>query len=123
MGRATINNRTQVTTFRPKHSKPKSAAIVLESTLKHLRLDKKIKQYQNFEYWPEVVGEQIAAIAYPEKIMGNKILVVRVIDAAWIQELTFMKTEFLEKLRAVCKNVYFEDIRFLSGNPRQFKDK
>lgn len=103
--------------------KPTAAGAVIEATFGRLRLTKKVKQYENLALWPEIVGEGLAKISYPEQILSNKILVVRVIDAAWIQELAFKKEEILEKFRTMGKNIYFEDIRFISGNPKDFKSK
>ena len=109
--------------MRKNSRKPASAGVILDATLGHLHLKKKVKQYENLQLWPEIVGEGLAKISFPEQILGNKILVVRVIDAAWIQELAFKKEEILEKFRTMCKNVYFEDIRFVSGNPKDFNNK
>ncbi|MCC6932344.1 MAG: DUF721 domain-containing protein [Deltaproteobacteria bacterium] len=108
-------------TFR--HRKPQSAADILTNTFKHLHIEKKLKQYENFHYWPEIVGQTIAGVTKPEKILNKKILVVRVIDSVWLQELSFKKNEYLTKLNKVSDNVYFEDIRFICGNPKQFQEK
>ena len=103
--------------------RPATAGAIIDATFGRLHLTKKLKQYESFEFWPEIVGEGLAKISYPEQILSNKILVVRVIDAAWIQELAFKKEEILEKFRNKCKNIYFEDIRFISGNPKDFNNK
>lgn len=100
-----------------------AAGAIIDATFQRLRLKKKLKQYENFQLWPQIVGQELAKISYPEKILGNKILVVRVIDPAWTQELAFKKEEILEKYRMMCKNVYFEDLHFVSGNPKDFNDK
>lgn len=106
-----------------RHSKPQLAADILSRTFKRLHITKKIKQYQSFQYWPDVVGEDISRIAKPERILNKNILVVRVIDAAWVQELSFRKNEYLTKLNNLNENVYFEDIRFICGNPQQFSER
>lgn len=99
--------------------KPATAANVLSSTLKALRLDKKAEEYSAFPYWKEVVGEDIARVAVPEKIIRGKILVIRVADAVYAQELSLQKNQLLDKLHCLKKGALFEDIRFVSGSPKQ----
>lgn len=109
--------------YQSKYRKPKSVADILESTFKHLHISKQLKKYESFQHWPEVVGDDLAKVAYPEKISGNKILVVRVLNSTWAQELTFKKNEILEKMNNLSNNVYLEDVRFLIGDPKLFTNK
>ena len=102
-------------------SAPKSAADVLDSTFKHLHLKTKVEQYAAFPHWPEVVGPEISEVAVPEKILSGKILVVRVLDAAWAQELTLHKAQILEKVNSFGAGALIEDLRFVTGNPQAFK--
>ena len=113
---------TPNTSFRagPK-SAPKSAAAVLDSTFKHLHLKNKVEEYAAFPHWPEVVGAEVSQVAIPEKIISGKILVVRVLDAAWAQELTLQKAQILEKVNSFGAGALIEDLRFVTGNPQAFK--
>ncbi len=106
--------------FRPKNSKPKSSGDILDSVLKYHRLEKKLEEYSAFPYWEELVGSEIAKVAIPEKIIAGKVLVVRVADAVWAQELAFRKPEFIEKLVGLQTGALIQDIRFVTGNPRDF---
>ncbi len=107
--------------YRPKNKAPKSVASVLERTLGAYRLDKKLEQYAAFPDWPEIVGQEIAAVAIPEKIIRGKTLVVRVQDAVWAQELSMMKKDILERIFEYGSGALIEDIRFATGSPSNFE--
>lgn len=107
--------------FRPRTSAPKDASSILSSALKHLHIEKKIEKYAAFPHWPEIVGPDIAAVAVPQRIIQDKILVVLVKDAVWAQELSLQKTEILEKLRGFDAGALIEDIRYTTGSPRDFE--
>ncbi|MBI3610768.1 MAG: DUF721 domain-containing protein [Nitrospirae bacterium] len=51
------------------------------------------------ERWAEVVGEQLAAHAQPDRIHFRK-LYLSVDSPAWMQELVFLKPMLLEKVNA-----------------------
>lgn len=80
-----------------------------------------MSEYSAFPEWPEIVGAEIAAVAVPEKIVKRKLLVVRVIDAAWTQELSFRKRELLELLSGFGTPI--EDVRFVTGDPISVAEK
>ena len=103
--------------------KPQSVAGILEKTLKYHRLENKLEEYSGFPYWRSVVGEEIAKVAKPEKIISKKILVVRVLDAVYAQELAFEKENIIEKLNALKIGAIFEDIKFIVGDPRSMQEK
>ncbi|MCB0323839.1 MAG: DUF721 domain-containing protein [Bdellovibrionales bacterium] len=91
----------------------------MEKTLAAYRLDKKIEQYSAFPDWPLVVGEDIARVAKPEKILRGNTLVVRVLDAAWAQELSMLKTQLMDSIFEYGLGGTIVDIRFITGSPSQ----
>ena len=97
--------------------KPKEIADLLESTLRAYRIDKKVEEYSGFPFWADAVGAEIARVAVPEKILRRKILVVRVLDAVWAQDLALRKPEILEKIASIMPGMLIEDIKFVTGNP------
>ena len=101
--------------------KPQSIANVLQSTLKKHYLRKKVDEYSALPHWQEIVGEQIAKVAQPEKIIRGKTLVVRVLDAAWSQELSFQKKELLDKVNNFGVGSILEEIQFITGNPEKLQ--
>ena len=98
-----------------------TASAILDRALQHARLQNKIREYAAFPEWETIVGEEIAKVARPEKILRGKILVVRVVDAAWAQELSMQKSMLLDRIFEHKLGATIEDIQFLSGNPKSLK--
>lgn len=107
--------------FKPKSHTPTSVASILQNLVNRKNLKHKISQYENFSSWKDIVGEDLAKISFPEKIISNKILSIKVLDAAWGQEIILNKQEILDKLNREWKNIYFEDLRISVGSPKDFK--
>lgn len=63
---------------------------ILAKVLRRSGLDQKLAKYQFIEFWPQIVGKAIAERAKPEAIR-NKVLIVRVENSSWAQELSFQK--------------------------------
>lgn len=90
---------------------PQAIGTVLDTLLRHLGIEKKVEQYEIFELWNTLVGEQIARVTQVEKI-ENGVLTVRVSAAPWRTELMFRKEEILEKIHNVMHADAIKDIRF-----------
>lgn len=54
----------------------------------------RLAQHAVFLFWPEVVGEEIAAVSRPE-VIRDAVLWVRVADPVWTQQLQFEKNVML----------------------------
>lgn len=94
---------------------PKTIQFVLERVLKRRGLDKKVAQYRFVEHWEEIVGEEIAKRAKPDRIQGS-CLIVRVQSSVWAQELGFLKQVFLSRLKRYLDSPgMINDIRFQVG--------
>ena len=115
---------------------PKSVDAVLENTLRSYRLQGKLNTYSCFKLWPEVVGEQFAKVSFPEKITRGRILVIRVIDPAYAQELALEKQEILQRFFEISVDssvaashspthspAHFEDIRFVVSGPKSIAER
>ena len=110
--RGTISYRSA--RFRKARS-PKPIQDILERVLKRKGLDKKIAQYRFVAHWDEIVGEEIAKRARPDRIQG-RCLVVRVQSSVWAQELGFLKGVFLSRLSKYLDSPgLVTDIRFQVG--------
>ncbi len=69
----------------------------------------RLAQHEVFLAWPEVVGEEIAAVCRPE-VIRDSVLWVRVTDPVWGQQLQFEKTALLEAV-----NNYLQTERKVTG--------
>ena len=104
-----------------RNAAPEAIADILKGALKSHHLEKKVEDYAGFAFWDELVGEEIARVAKPQRIIKGNVLQVCVIDAAWAQELTFMKPTLLDKIHKRSLGAVIEDLVFVTGNPKLFK--
>lgn len=95
---------------------PAKASEILEGFLNQRGIKKKLVQYNVFEIWSDVVGPTIASRTEPRKMQGDT-LVVGVKNAAWANELSFMKPLILKKIKERLPDAVITDIRF-TPNPR-----
>jgi predicted nucleic acid-binding Zn ribbon protein len=70
---------------------------IIRKTVKNLGIEKPIQQYEALQLWPNIVGEKIASVTEPQKILNGK-LFVKVKNAAWRNELVFHRADLLKKL-------------------------
>lgn len=96
---------------------------ILKGALKKRHLTGELEKYEAFPLWEEIVGADIAKIATPEKISRGNVLVVRVLDSIYAQELTLQKTRLLDLLHQAAVGASIQDIKFVAGNPTDFKGK
>lgn len=72
---------------------------ILHRFLREVGIDQSLKRYEALMVWPRVVGEKIAAITEPQRVVNGRIF-VKVKSATWRNELVFYKTEIIEKLNS-----------------------
>ncbi len=77
-------------------------------------LESKLEGYRIWTLWDEIVGEQIAGRAQPDRLR-NRILFIRVSSSTWIQQLQILKPTLLEKIHQIVKGGAIKDIRFSLG--------
>lgn len=58
---------------------------------------RKIAQYSLFAVWDRVVGERISKHAQPVR-MQDRVLIVRVSNSSWMQELRVLKPQLLRQI-------------------------
>ena len=99
--------------------RPSAVGSVVASTLTRIRADKEVDKYISLQRWSDVVGESLAEVTHPEKIVRN-VLYIRVPDNVWVQELSLRKSELLRRLFDQKFGPPLDDIVFLPGDPNQF---
>jgi hypothetical protein len=79
-------------------------------------------QFRIRDMWETIVGLHIAKKASPEGVR-NGILYVNVESSVWMQELTFMKQQILDRIHQTCESSGVKDIRFKLGKiPQGMED-
>jgi predicted nucleic acid-binding Zn ribbon protein len=94
-----------------KKSNAEPIGKLLGDLLNALGLGKKLKQYEAVRVWQDVVGEKIASVATPTKII-NGTLIVKVEKSTWRNELSLLKREIIIKINSALGEEVVKDIRF-----------
>jgi len=83
-----------------KKTAPVPLAEALTSYFRQAGLTKRVQQAGIVEEWAELVGPQIATVTAPDSITPDGVLRVRVVTAAWANELSLMTPKILARLNA-----------------------
>lgn len=94
-----------------RRSSTKSLAAALDEVLDTFSLTK-VREYDAVTRWNEVVGEQIGRVTEAVRI-DKGVLVVRVTNGPWRNELTLMKSSILKKVNDAVGEGKVRDIRFV----------
>jgi hypothetical protein len=89
----------------------------IEDTLKSHELSSALRPYFAKVHWDDVVGPQVAAVTQIESIRsgnddGRHVLVVRVKNGVWANELTLLKGDLLRRLNRALGGQVLSDIHF-----------
>jgi len=94
---------------------------LLDDAFKNSNITSRLKENMVFPLWPSIVGSKIASNTKPERL-ENGVLKVSVSGSAWLQQLTFMKSDILKSYRDFIGSDLIKDIRFYTGNSYKEKD-
>ncbi len=100
---------------RRKQFAPEPTSLLVDQTLRHLRLDETVKGMRAMRAFDDVAGPRIRARARAERLRGHT-LVVRVASSAWSQELHVLSAAILERLRAQPGGEGIAELRFQVGD-------
>ncbi len=100
-----------------KKNQPVKLRTLLQKVIYQKKWQQRMEIHTVFNFWEEVVGSEIASNAQPDIIHG-KILWVEVSGSVWLQQLQYMKHEFLEKINQRLQPAKLDDIRFRTGYRR-----
>jgi len=88
---------------------------VLEKILPSYGLNARLAEWSLKAKWREIVGEQVAAHSQPIRLSFKR-LVVMIDSPAWVQHLTFLKPELIEKLKRSLSGEPITEITFRVGS-------
>jgi predicted nucleic acid-binding Zn ribbon protein len=83
-----------------KKAKPEPVKNVVADYLARRGLSDRVEQAGIIPEWPQLVGDQIAAVTEPRSISANGTLFVAVTTNAWMNELSLLEPELLRSLNA-----------------------
>lgn len=104
--------------MRRRSRKITTLSSAINEALKGLGLYKKYQQHRVWEVWDEVVGGRIASVAQPDRLDFDT-LFVAVSDSIWLQQLSYLQQEVLEKLNRALGRKVINRIYFRLGNPKR----
>jgi predicted nucleic acid-binding Zn ribbon protein len=90
----------------------KSLGNALAELLSGLGIESNVKRHEVIALWPDIAGDRIAAISTAIRVEGQ-ILVVKVDNCTWRNELLYVKQSLLEKISGAVGNNIVKDIRFI----------
>jgi predicted nucleic acid-binding Zn ribbon protein len=92
-------------------SRTKSLGDVIEELIARLGIKKKLHEQDAFVVWDEAVGERIAKIATPTRMLRGT-LIVSVKSGAWRNELSMRKQEIVGRINELLGGEIVKDIKF-----------
>ncbi|HAP40391.1 MAG: DUF721 domain-containing protein [Nitrospira sp.] len=76
-----------------------SFGTILAGVAHRLGLESKLFEARLRRHWPEIVGEPIATHTRPDQLRFKKLYIL-VHNSVWLQQLTFLKPELLDKVNS-----------------------
>ncbi len=92
--------------------RPVRVDALLAQVLQKHGVQKQVERMSLLGLWPEVVGEQLAAVTRVRGV-DESTLLVEVRSSAWIMELSLMKDRFLERVNERLEEAPIERIVFI----------
>ncbi|MDF2774624.1 MAG: hypothetical protein K0S86_4124 [Geminicoccaceae bacterium] len=78
--------------------RPEPIAAVIAQFLEQSGLKGRVEQATVVPEWPQLVGEQIAAVTEPLSVTADGVMFVAVRTHAWMSELSLLEPELLASL-------------------------
>jgi hypothetical protein len=109
-------------TVRPKMPRPVSVSLLLDGAIAGTPLAQRLREGTIWNVWDKAVGEQIAQRAQPVAFRSG-ILTVIVDSPPWMQQLTFMKQQIVEKINTALGEELVQEMYLKAGKPEPQKMK
>ena len=104
---------------RPKRrTEPTAAGTLIESILKRHGVAVTVREHRIVTGWRELVGERVAARAWPDGLKDG-VLFVRVTSSAWMHELSFLRDDVAKRANEMCGGKVVRAVRFHVGGRRR----
>jgi predicted nucleic acid-binding Zn ribbon protein len=97
--------------MKQKKKKETTVGDAIYNFFRSIGAGERFRQNLAIAFWDAVVGDLIAKQTEPVEVR-NGVLIVRVADPVWRQEMLFRKFEFIEKLNEKIGKKAIKDIKF-----------
>jgi predicted nucleic acid-binding Zn ribbon protein len=98
----------------PRRAKPEPLSVAMQPLIDRLDREGHFGIVRLVKAWPEIVGEQIARRTEIASLKFH-LATVKVSGAMWIQELSLMTPQILERIRAHLGDDVVHELRFVRG--------
>lgn len=94
-----------------RHEPAEALETIINKLVADSEIGKKIKRYNIFNHWPEIVGSEISKKTKPEKLYKG-LLYISVANSTWANELSFMSEQLIKKINTYIGEQLVKGIRF-----------
>ena len=94
--------------------RPERGRSLVGAAFRRVGLEREAREYRAMAAWHQVAGPRLGAKTRAERLRGTS-LIVRVASAPWANELGFLRTQLLERLRETPGAESVEELRFTIG--------
>lgn len=92
-------------------TRAKTLGEALDELVENLGIKRKLREQEVFSLWDNAVGERIAKVAKPTRMLKGT-LFVSVSSGTWRNELSMRKQEIVDRLNGVLAEEIVKDIKF-----------
>lgn len=100
--------------MREKRKYPVSASQILMGAVRRSKFHDRMIVYRISTKWVDVVGPTVAMHVLPAQWQRGK-LIIRAEDPSWMQEMSFLKSHLVERLKQVFPDIPIKSLRFELG--------
>lgn len=83
---------------------------VIAKLRRRLRVDQKVREFEVFKNWEEIVGAKLARHTKP-LFVAEEVLYVEAEGSAWIQEASFAKKEIIQNFNKLFGKEKVKDLK------------
>lgn len=87
-----------------------SISHIIEDYIADKKIGQKLKSSSIFNYWPEIVGNEISKNTRPVKLK-DKVLFISTVNPIWAGELNLMSQDIIKKVNGYLKEEAVTSLR------------
>ena len=103
-----------------KSSEVSSVSSILPALLRYKKIEVESNDLDVFKIWPQIIGDEFKNSTKPLKL-DKGVLTIEAVDAVIIQELSMRQSQIQKNLISLGFGGKVAKIKFVSGNPKNFK--